>query len=153
MRLQTAPRHELEYAMTFRSPTSGSPFASTLLIVCAFLLTGSVMMIAMHRAHSPRPGYDLDPASAFPGFTVAELVPPEDGLVITSLQSGSEVEFSGVAVGDKITAINNVKVETVAAAENLLRNNLRDSISLHLIHNHRPIDVSLSRDKEPLHGS
>jgi S1-C subfamily serine protease len=139
--------------MTFRLPTSGSPFAPVLLIVCAFLLTGSVMIIAMHRTHSPRPGYGLDSASAFPGFTVAELVPPEDGLVITSLQSGSEVELSGIAVGDKITAINNVKVETVVAAENLLRNDPRDPISFHLIHNHQSIDVSLSRDKEPLHGA
>jgi membrane-associated protease RseP (regulator of RpoE activity) len=153
LRARTALRHELACDVTFRLPTSGSPFASILLIVCAFLLTGSVMMIAMHRGHSPRLGYGLDSASAFPGFTVAELVPPDDGLVITSLQSGSEVELSGVAVGDKITSIDNVKVETVAAAENLLRNNPRDPISFHLIHNHRAIDVSISRHKEPLHGA
>lgn len=138
--------------MTSSSVPSRSPRLGATVLFCAFVLIVGITPVAI--------GFRLLPASedignasgVFLGFTVAQLSSPEPSLVITSLRSGSEAEQKGVAVGDRLLAIDRKPVDTVRSAETLLRRDTQDPIALQLVHNHQPIDISLSRDKERVHG-
>ena len=92
----------------------------------------------------------LDP---FPGFTALQASLPKTGIVVTSLQSRGPAERAGVQVGDNIVAINHRPINSVGQALAALRRTPNQTVQLHLLHNHVPNDVSLSRIEDPAHGT
>jgi hypothetical protein len=89
----------------------------------------------------------------FPGFTALNVSPPHTGLVVTSLQSHGPAERAGLEVGDDIIAINTSPVRSIEDASVVLRQTTTSALLLHLLHKGRPVDVSLARSEDQMHGA
>ena len=89
----------------------------------------------------------------FPGFTADELRGPEHGLVVTSLQSASEAQMDGIAVGDRVLAIDNHPVKSLEEAEQIMNQNRQAMLALRLLHNATPRDVTLHQNGVRRHGT
>jgi membrane-associated protease RseP (regulator of RpoE activity) len=89
----------------------------------------------------------------FPGFTALNMSPPHTGLVVTSLQSQGPAERAGLEVGDDIIAINNSQVRSLAEANSVMRQATTSAVLLHLLHKGRPMDVSVARSEDQMHGA
>ena len=89
----------------------------------------------------------------FPGFTADELPRPGHGLVVTSLQSASEAQMDGIAVGDEVLAIDNHRVGSLEEAEQIMTQNRQAMLALRLLHNATPRDVTLHENGVRRHGT
>jgi S1-C subfamily serine protease len=140
--------------MSLQLISSRSPRLIIAAFFCAFILIGGVILAVLKHQSVPGSEDISNGSGVFPGFTVSQIRDPDNdtALVITSLRTGSEAEQKGIAVGDRLLAINRKPVDTVYSAEALLGEDTHNQIALQLVHNRQPIDVSLSRDKERIHG-
>lgn len=91
--------------------------------------------------------------TVLPGLTVENAPPPQLGLVVTSLQTGSEAARAGVHVGDDIAALDGRPVIEIDDAIRYLRRDSRPTIILHLVSDHRVRDVRLHWQAGGSHGT
>jgi S1-C subfamily serine protease len=121
------------------------------IVVTAFLATGAA---TFYVALSQRPRVS---ATLFtdhlPGLTVEKAPVPEVGLVVTSLQSAGPAEQAGLAVGDDVLAVDQRPVGSLGDLRAVLENHPARTIQLLVLHNDVPIDVSLTRNEDHLHGA
>lgn len=117
---------------------------TAILLATAVILIGLALVVAREARQAMR-----SPEEAillFPGFTADELPGPEHGLVVTSLQSASEAQMNGIAVGDEVLAIDNHPVESLEEAEHVMIQNRQAILALRLLHNATPRDVTLHQN-------
>ena len=115
------------------------------------ILSGLALVVAREARQTMR-----SPDEAillFPGFTADELPRPGHGLVVTSLQSDSEAQMDGIAVGDEVLAIDNHSVRSLEEAEQRMNQNKQAVLALHLLHNNTPRDVTLHDNGIRRHGT
>lgn len=125
------------------------PFAGLILVTVGVgvLITPS----SWSFYHRPR---DVRAAmTVLPGLTVENAPPPQLGLVVTSLQTGSEAARAGVHVGDDIAALDGRPVIEIDDAIRYLRRDSRPTIVLHLVSDHRARDVRLHWQAGGSHGT
>lgn len=91
--------------------------------------------------------------AVLPGLTVEEAPPPQQGLVVTSLQTGSEAARAGVRVGDDIAALDGRPVMEIEDAIRYLRRDSRPTIVLHLVSDNHGRDVRLHWQAGGSHGT
>lgn len=132
-------------------PAGGSRQSETFWLGCSFVIT-AVAYAALILAHPHALNYHGFTA-IFPGFTAEELPPPGEGLVVTSLQTGSESQHDGIEVGDEDVALHRRPISSLGDAERLLRHHANDRIALHLLHNGAPREVVLHRSEGKNHGA
>jgi C-terminal processing protease CtpA/Prc len=120
--------------------------------IASFALTGVVMLSSIASEQTYRTALTKS-KDMFPGFTALQAAPPKTGIVVTSLESYGPAERAGVQVGDNIVAINYFPVVSLGQARALLQRTAGPTIQLHLLHNHVPNDVSLSRIEGGAHGT
>lgn len=131
-------------------------FTSARALICSgvasCLLTGVVILssIAWQPTHLLGSGASKD---RFPGFTALQATAPKTGIVVTSLQSLGPADRAGVQVGDNIVAINHHAVGSVEQARAVIQGTASATVQLHLLHNHVPNDVSLSRIEDGANGT
>ena len=124
---------------------------SAMLLAIVVILIGLAIVVAREARQAMR-----SPDEAillFPGFTVDELPKPRHGLVVTSLQSASEAQMDGIAVGDEVLAINNHPVGSLEEAEQIMNQNRQAVLALRLLHNATPRDVTLHENGAMRHGT
>jgi len=126
-----------------------------LMIACLLLLAAAVGFVMTKERHgvAGRMGKSQSEMSVFPGFTVAELPPPDAGLVVTSLRTRSEAQRDCIAVGDRILAIDGRPVRTIRDAATMLGASRDTVIALQLSHNHSAHDIMLHRHERHIHGA
>lgn len=115
------------------------------------LLIGAIASVTMHKQLRPQNAFAT--IVLFPGFTADELSPPDQGLVVTSLQSDSEAQREGLAVGDEVLAIDDHLVRSLWDAQKFLDRSDKGDVSLHVLHNRIPRDVVLQRREIQRHGA
>ena len=122
-----------------------------ILLATVVILIGLAIVVAREARQAMR-----SPDEAillFPGFTADELPRPGRGLVVTSLQSASEAQMDGIAVGDEVLAIDNHPVRSLEEAEQIMNQNKLAMLALHLLHNDSPHDVTLHDNGVRRHGT
>lgn len=103
-----------------------------------------IAVVAALAAHWHTDGWTMSRAG-LPGFTIGTMATgeaphPNDRLrrtgtlVVTSLQSGSEAQREGIAVGDLLLAIDNHRVATLDDAEQTMRGSDANVVALRLAH-------------------
>jgi S1-C subfamily serine protease len=88
-----------------------------------------------------------------PGLTLEKAPEPQAGLIVTSLQSEGPAELAGLAVGDDVLAVDQRPVGSLGDLREALLRNQNGAIQLLVLHKDVPIDVSLSRSEDHLHGA
>ena len=124
---------------------------TAILLATVVILIGLAIVVAREARQAMR-----SPDEAillFPGFTADELPGPGHGLVVTSLQSASEAQMDGIAVGDEVLAINNHPVGSLEEAEQIMNQNRQAVLALRLLHNATPRDVTLHENGVRHHGT
>ena len=124
---------------------------TAILLATVVILIGLALVVAREARQtmrSPDEGILL-----FPGFTVDELPSPDHRLVVTSLQSASESQMDGIAVGDEVLAIDNHTVGSLEDAEQMMKQNRQAMLALRLLHNAAPRDVTLHGNEVRRHGT
>lgn len=122
---------------------------SAILLAAVAFLTGLGSFVAseMHRTLCQ----DDETILLFPGFTADDMIKPGRGLVVTSLQSGSEAQRDGIAVGDKLLAIDNHPIGSLDEARQFLGRNPGDMLALRLMHNSRSRELVLHANRVRQH--
>ena len=126
-------------------------YVTVMLLITVVILIGLAIVVAREARQAMR-----SPDEAillFPGFTADELPGPGHGLVVTSLQSASEAQMDGIAVGDEVLAINNHPVGSLEEAEQIMNQNRQAVLALRLLHNATPRDVTLHENGVRHHGT
>lgn len=124
---------------------------TAILLATVVILIGLAIVVAREARQAMR-----SPDEAillFPGFTVDELPRPRHGLVVTSLQSASEAQMDGIAVGDEVLAMDNHPVRSLEEAEQIINQNRQAMLALRLLHNATPRDVTLHENGARRHGT
>lgn len=124
--------------MSDRNPV-GRPLRR--LLVATFIPIAVAAAVVFEFRHNP--GRLAEPKPLFPGFTADRVSKPTFGLVVTSLQSGSEAQLEGIAVGDEVLAIDNQPVKTLDQAEEIIGARSGDVLVLRILQNDRPRDLVL----------
>ena len=124
---------------------------TALLLATVLILIGLAIVVVREVRQAMRsPNKEI---LLFPGFTADELPRPERGLVVTSLQSASEAQMDGIAVGDEVLAIDNHPVGSLEEAEQIMNQNRQAKFALRLLHNATPRDVTLHESEVRRHGT
>ena len=124
---------------------------TAILLATVVILIGLALVVAREARQTMR-----SPDEAillFPGFTVDELPGPQHGLVVTSLQSASEAQMDGIAVGDELLAIDSRPVRSLEEAEQIMTQNRQAMLGLRLLHNATPRNVTLHENGVRRHGA
>ena len=124
---------------------------TAMLLATIVILIGLVIVVAREARRAMRSPHEA--ILPFPGFTVDELPRPRHGLVVTSLQSASEAQMDGIAVGDEVLAIDNHPVRSLEEAEQVINQNRQAMLALRLLHNATPRDVTLHENGARRHGT
>jgi membrane-associated protease RseP (regulator of RpoE activity) len=132
--------------------TNWLPSATAQMAAWFVLLSGAIIGIASLPAPGWRRTIPAQP-DFFPGFTVAPPPLPAKGLIVTSLETGSPAEQSGIAVGDEVEAIDAHKVASLTAASDYLRHDPHATVRIRLLHNDGLRDVTLRRNGSVAHGA
>lgn len=120
----------------------------TPLFVGAVLVVTPVGRSALGRWTAP-----VETKALLPGLTVEAIPRRGQGLVVTSLRSGSQAMASGIMVGDRIVAIDDHPVGTMDQTLGYMHKDGRRTIVLRLVRNHDSRRVELSRDRKASHGA
>ena len=124
---------------------------TVILLATVVILIGLALVVAREARQAMR-----NPDQAillFPGFTADELPGPGHGLVVTSLQSASEAQMDGIAVGDELLAIDSRPVRSLEEAEQIMTQNRQAMLGLRLLHNATPRNVTLHENGVRRHGA
>ncbi len=124
---------------------------SAMLLAIVVILIGLAVVVAREARRAMRSTDES--ILLFPGFTSDELPMPGHGLVVTSLQSASEAQTDGIAVGDKVLAIDNHPVKSLEEAQKIMIKNRRAVVALRLLHNDTQRDVTLHENGVRRHGT
>ncbi|MEO6091514.1 MAG: PDZ domain-containing protein [Novosphingobium sp.] len=119
--------------------------AALILLVAGAAAVPHLQWHAFERA--PRRAVTL-----LPGLTVEEALPPRQGLIVTSLQNGSESARSGIVVGDHIEALDHHRVRDSRDTIDYLKKDRASTIVLEIVHDQARRDVRLRRLGEAYHG-
>ena len=114
-----------------------------LVIVIAFILA-LILALAIAIGRTPVPRR----TALLPGLTVED-AGTDAGILVTSIQSKSAAALAGIEVGDRIVAIDQHPVASLAAARAYLGNDDRSIIDLYLYHHQYPVSVRLIRPGNP----
>ena len=124
---------------------------TAILLATVVILIGLAIVVAREARQAMRsPDESI---LLFPGFTADELPMPGHGLVVTSLQSASEAQMDGIAVGDEVLAIDNHPVRSLEEAEQIMNQKRQTMFALRLLHNAAPRDVTLHENGVRRHGT
>lgn len=88
-----------------------------------------------------------------PGLTVEDAPPPEHGLIVTSLRSGSEAAGAGIAIGDDIEALDGHAIGDLDEATAYLKRDARPTIVLTIDRDSQRRMVRLPRGGGGGHGA
>lgn len=127
--------------MSGRKPLGRFGGSSRRLLVATIIPIAVAATVVIEFRHNP--GRHAEPKPLFPGFTADGASRPTFGLVVTSLQSGSEAQLEGMAVGDEVLAIDNQPVKTLDQAEEIIGSRTSDGLALRILHNEKPRDLVL----------
>ena len=130
--------------MTQTQPRFRRAIAPWAMSALGVLLAGTALCLVL----ATRAQYtSLALAGVIPGMTLDEAQPPQRGLVITSLRSGSEAQRDGIVVGDRVIAINLHPITSLGEANRLVgdlpRNGPRSGVELEILHNRMRQDIVL----------
>jgi S1-C subfamily serine protease len=120
-------------------------------ILLALILIAVSAATALRRWHPFAHGPPA-PVGLLPGLTVEDAPPPQGGLIVTSLQSGSESARSGIMVGDDIRSLDGRRVDDLDDAIAYLRKDRAPAIVLDVAHGEAARQVTLRRQGERYHG-
>ncbi|MCM8729886.1 PDZ domain-containing protein [Hephaestia sp. GCM10023244] len=95
----------------------------------------------------------IETRALLPGLTVEATPARGHGLVVTSLRSGGEAMTSGIMVGDRIVAIDDHPVGTMAQTLGYMHKDERRTVVLGLVRHHDVHRVQLRRDRKTRHGA
>ena len=124
---------------------------SAMLLAIVVILIGLAVVVAREARRAMRsPDESI---LLFPGFTADELPMPGHALVVTSLQSASEAQINGIAVGDVVLAIDNHPVKSLKEAQKIMIKNRQAMVALRLLHNETQRDVTLHENGVRRHGT
>ena len=126
--------------MTIRRPRG----AWLLPAIAVVVIGGAMLSRSLEMAPFPRQ------AAVLPGVT-AEDSGDGNGIIVTSVQSGSAAARAGVSVGDRITSVGDHPITGLAAARNAVLADRRAVIDMQLYHNHYVRDLRLVRSEESQH--
>lgn len=122
------------------------PLAAILLAIAGMLA------LASGRLHLLGHGW-REPVTLLPGLTIENTPLPQAGVVVTSLQSGSEAAGSGIMVGDGIAALDGHPIGDIADAVKYLKNDRQAAVILDVEHGQSMHSVRLHRLAEAHHGA
>ena len=124
---------------------------TAILLAAVVILIGLAIVVARESRQAMRSS--AESILLFPGFTVDDLPGPGHGLVVTSLQTASEAQMKGIAVGDLVLAIDNHPVRSLGEAEKIMDQHRQAMIALRLLHSAAPRDITLHENGVRRHGA
>lgn len=140
--------------MTARRKAGLARIWPLLLIGVTPLLIAAILV--MTSTGHPAPGHGATSAETMallPGATVEEGTRRGEGLIVTSLRSGGAASAAGIAVGDRVVAIDGHPARTLDKARGYIGTRGRRKIVVNLVHDHGVHYVTLIRDGDASHGA
>lgn len=134
----------------FPNPVSGLTLSIGAFVLATGVIVGAAKSPFFHWRESGSPTAQTN---VFPGFTVVPAAPPDVGLMVTSLQSNSPAELSGIEVGDLVEGLDSQPVGSVAEASNYLRRDPNAVVRIRVLHDYNTRDVTLRLNGTTVHGA
>jgi S1-C subfamily serine protease len=108
---------------------------------------GAMLLIASQSGRSllDRIASRPEVAAMLPGITLETAPRHARGIVITSIRSASPAAARGIAVGDRVTAIDGIPIFTLAQMQRYLQKDTADSVELRVVHGRQFRTVRLAR--------
>jgi len=120
-----------------------------------FMLTSAGILISMHPIHpfAGEAGAIRQSAALLPGFTADNAPAPNIGLIVTSLETGSQAQRAGMHVGDAILSVDGRATRSLGQVGAYLRHDRRPEVDLAVLHGDTLRHVILMRDRDGDHGT
>jgi membrane-associated protease RseP (regulator of RpoE activity) len=91
-------------------------------------------------------------AAILPGLTIEATPASRDHFVITSIQSDSAANHRGIAVGDRVVAIDGARIFSLDQARSSLQKSRADAVALRVEHGREYRDIRLVRARPRREG-